>query len=93
MQALTHLATVIRGYPTGRVTIEGHTDSKGNDAYNQRLSERRAGSVKSWLVDKEKIAADRITTRGAGETRPVADNSTEAGRQENRRVEVVIQKS
>jgi outer membrane protein OmpA-like peptidoglycan-associated protein len=92
-QALGRLATVIRGYPTGRVAIEGHTDAKGNDAYNQKLSERRAESVKSWLVDREKIAADRITTRGAGKSRPVADNSTEAGRQKNRRVEVVIQKS
>ncbi len=92
-QALGRLATVIRGYPTGRVAIEGHTDAKGNDAYNQKLSERRAESVKSWLVEREKIAADRITTRGAGKSRPVADNSTEAGRQKNRRVEVVIQKS
>ena len=49
--------------------------------------------MKSWLVEREKIAADRITTRGAGKSRPVADNSTEAGRQKNRRVEVVIQKS
>jgi len=92
-QALGRLATVIRGYPTGKVAIEGHTDAKGNDAYNQKLSERRAESVKSWLVDREKIAADRITTRGAGKSLPVADNSTEAGRQKNRRVEVVIQKS
>ena len=92
-QALGRLATVIRGYPTGRVAIEGHTDAKGNDAYNQKLSERRAESVKRWLVERETIAADRITTRGAGKSRPVADNSTEAGRQKNRRVEVVIQKS
>jgi outer membrane protein OmpA-like peptidoglycan-associated protein len=92
-QALGRLATVIRGYPTGRVDIEGHTDAKGNDAYNQKLSERRAESVKRWLVEREKIAADRITTRGAGRSRPVADNATEAGRQKNRRVEVVIQKS
>ncbi|MEA2604109.1 MAG: OmpA-OmpF porin, family [Acidobacteriota bacterium] len=91
--ALGRLATVIRGYPTGRVNIEGHTDSKGDDAYNQRLSERRAASVKRWLVERDGIAADRLTTRGAGESRPVADNSTEAGRQKNRRVEVVIQKS
>jgi outer membrane protein OmpA-like peptidoglycan-associated protein len=92
-QALAQLATVIRAYPAGRVQIEGHTDAKGNDAYNQRLSERRAASVKSWLTEREAIPADQLTTRGAGESRPVADNATDAGRQRNRRVEVVIQKS
>jgi outer membrane protein OmpA-like peptidoglycan-associated protein len=91
--ALGRLATVIRGYPNGKVDIEGHTDSKGDDAYNQRLSERRAEAVKRWLVDKESIAADRLATRGAGESRPVADNSTDAGRQKNRRVEVVVHKA
>ncbi|HEV2855744.1 MAG TPA: OmpA family protein [Thermoanaerobaculia bacterium] len=91
--ALGRLATVIRAYPTGRVEIEGHTDSKGDDAYNQRLSERRAQSVKRWLVEREGVAADRLATRGAGESRPVADNATDAGRQRNRRVGVVIQKS
>lgn len=90
--ALGRLATVIRGYPGGRVEIEGHTDSKGNAAYNQKLSERRAEAVKRWLAEREGIAADRLGTRGAGASRPVADNSTDAGRQKNRRVEVVIQK-
>jgi outer membrane protein OmpA-like peptidoglycan-associated protein len=91
-EALGRLATVIRGYPGGRVEIEGHTDSKGNAAYNQKLSERRAEAVKRWLAEREGIAADRLATRGAGAGRPVADNSTDAGRQKNRRVEVVIQK-
>jgi outer membrane protein OmpA-like peptidoglycan-associated protein len=90
--ALARLATVIRAYPTGRVEIRGHTDAKGNAAYNQGLSERRAEAVKQWLVEREKIAADHLATRGFGKQRPVADNSTEAGRQKNRRVEVVIQK-
>jgi outer membrane protein OmpA-like peptidoglycan-associated protein len=92
-QALGRLATVIRGYPNGRVDIEGHTDAKGSAAYNQKLSEHRAESVKRWLVEREGIPADRLTTRGAGASRPVADNSTDAGRQKNRRVEVVIQKA
>jgi len=92
-QALARLATVIRGYPTGRVEIVGYTDAKGNDAYNQKLSERRAESVKRWLVERERIDTDRLATHGAGKSRPVADNATEAGRQKNRRVEVVIQKS
>ena len=89
--ALGRLATVIRGYPGGRVEIEGHTDSKGNAAYNQKLSKRRTEAVKRWLAEREGIAADRLGTRGAGASRPVADNSTDAGRQKNRRVEVVIQ--
>jgi outer membrane protein OmpA-like peptidoglycan-associated protein len=92
-QALGRLATVIRGYPNGRVDVEGHTDAKGSADYNQKLSERRAESVKRWLVEREGIAADRLTTRGAGASRPVADNATDAGRQKNRRVEVVIQKA
>ncbi len=91
-EALARLATVVRGYPDGRVDIEGHTDAKGDDAYNQRLSERRAAAVKQWLVEREGIAAERLVPRGAGESRPVADNATDAGRQKNRRVEVVIQK-
>ncbi|HKH45599.1 MAG TPA: OmpA family protein [Thermoanaerobaculia bacterium] len=90
--ALGQLATLVRGYPSGRVEIEGHTDSKGDDSYNQRLSDRRAESVKRWLVEREGIAADRLATRGAGKSRPVADNASEAGRQRNRRVEVVIEK-
>jgi outer membrane protein OmpA-like peptidoglycan-associated protein len=90
--ALARLATVIRAYPTGRVEIQGHTDAKGNAAYNQGLSEHRAEAVKQWLVEREKIAADHLATRGFGKQRPVADNTTEAGRQKNRRVEVVIQK-
>jgi outer membrane protein OmpA-like peptidoglycan-associated protein len=90
--ALAQLATVIRGYPAGRAEIQGHTDAKGNAAYNQRLSQRRAEAVKHWLVAREKIAADHLATRGFGKNRPVADNDTEAGRQKNRRVEVVIQK-
>lgn len=91
-QALTHLATLIRGYPTGRVELEGHTDSKGDDAYNQRLSQRRAEAVERWLVEREGIEGARLATRGWGEKRPVASNDDDAGRQKNRRVEVVIQK-
>jgi OOP family OmpA-OmpF porin len=71
-----------------RVVVEGHTDSVGSDAYNQKLSERRAEAVKSYLV-RRGIDASRIRTRGLGETRPVASNSTEAGRAQNRRAEVI----
>ncbi len=77
----------LRNDPELRIRIEGYTDSVGSDAYNLRLSERRADAVKRYLVS-EGIAADRIQTRGFGEASPVADNDTETGRARNRRVEV-----
>jgi OOP family OmpA-OmpF porin len=73
-----------------RVVVEGHTDSVGSDAYNQKLSERRANAVRDYLVH-EGISASRITTRGYGESKPVASNSTAAGRAENRRADVIAQ--
>ena len=71
------------------VIAEGHTDAKGTDAYNQRLSERRAASVRDYLV-KGGISASRIRTVGYGESRPVATNATDEGRAQNRRVELKI---
>ena len=91
-QALGKLATVIRGFPSAQVLLEGHTDSVGNDAYNQSLSERRADAVKVWLVGKESLDAARFRTQGFGETKPVASNDTDQGRQKNRRVVAVIHK-
>jgi outer membrane protein OmpA-like peptidoglycan-associated protein len=90
--ALAQLATIIGAYPTGRVELEGHTDAKGDDAYNQRLSERRARSVADWLVAHHRVDRARLSTRGWGEAKPVADNATEEGRQKNRRVEAIIHK-
>ena len=75
--------------PNLRVSANGHTDSIGSDAHNLRLSERRAQSVKDFLV-KRGIAASRIATRGFGKANPVASNATAEGRAENRRVELVI---
>ena len=69
------------------VIATGHTDSVGTDAYNQRLSERRAAAVKDYLVSKG-IAASKITTIGKGESQPVATNKTAEGRQKNRRVDI-----
>jgi outer membrane protein OmpA-like peptidoglycan-associated protein len=91
-QALGKLATVIRGFPSAQVLLEGHTDSVGNDAYNQSLSERRADAVKTWLVGKEALEAARFRTQGFGESKPVASNDTDQGRQKNRRVVAVIHK-
>jgi outer membrane protein OmpA-like peptidoglycan-associated protein len=90
--ALAQLATIIAAYPNGRVELLGHTDSKGDDAYNQRLSERRAQSVASWLAAKHGVDPARLTTRGWGEAKPVAENSTDQGRQKNRRVEAIVHK-
>jgi outer membrane protein OmpA-like peptidoglycan-associated protein len=72
-----------------KVRIEGHTDSRGSDAYNQKLSERRANAVKKYLLRK-KVPADRLEAVGRGETKPVAPNSTAKGREANRRVEFII---
>ena len=69
------------------VEVAGHTDSVGTESYNKALSERRAKAVKAYLVERG-IDGDRLTTRGYGESEPVADNATEAGRAENRRVEL-----
>jgi len=90
--ALASVATIIRAYPSGSAALEGHTDAKGDDTYNQRLSERRAESVRRWLADKERIDDGKLSARGWGERRPVATNDTDQGRQKNRRVEVVIRK-
>jgi len=91
-QALAKLATVIRAFPSGQVLLEGHTDSVGNDAYNQTLSERRAEAVKAWLVGKEGLDASRLKTQGFGESKPVVSNDTDDGRQKNRRVVAIIRK-
>jgi len=68
------------------LVLEGHTDSVGTDAYNQDLSDRRAAAVKAKLSDDYGIPAKRISSAGYGETRPIADNDTDEGRQRNRRV-------
>ena len=93
---LDKLAQLIAADPGSSIAIEGHTDSKGDDAYNLRLSERRAAAVRDYLKDVRSIPADRMDVKGLGEARPVAQNITpegrdnEAGQQKNRRVEVVI---
>jgi outer membrane protein OmpA-like peptidoglycan-associated protein len=94
---LHQAADIIRAKSKGVVRVEGHTDSKGNAAYNARLSEQRAASVKEWLVSKEGLNI-AMTTLGFGAANPVAPNAKPdgsddpAGRQRNRRVEIVISK-
>jgi len=86
---LEALARSLQNYPNTDVVIIGHTDSIGSEAYNQRLSERRAQAAANYLISLG-VAPNRIRTMGRGETDPVADNGTPEGRQRNRRVEVVI---
>jgi outer membrane protein OmpA-like peptidoglycan-associated protein len=94
---LTEVVARIQKYPRAKVLIEGHTDSKGNQPYNLKLSERRAASVKTWLAGKG-IAETNVKTRGWGAAKPVAPNSKSDGaddadgRQKNRRVEITIKK-
>jgi outer membrane protein OmpA-like peptidoglycan-associated protein len=86
---LNKLVTILNSYPDTNIEIQGHTDSSGSEQYNQTLSEKRAGAVSSYLLQKS-INASRINTKGYGELSPKYDNSTEVGRAQNRRVEFVI---
>lgn len=87
--ALTKFAQTLIEYPDTDVMIYGHTDNTGSDAINQPLSENRASAVKSFLVSQG-VDGKRVTTQGLGSSSPAATNDTDAGRQQNRRVEVSI---
>ncbi|HET9483033.1 MAG TPA: OmpA family protein [Xanthomonadales bacterium] len=89
-RTLDKLVAAMRRDPDATVTIEGHTDSTGKRAYNLELSKRRAIAVRSYLSSKG-VASQRIKARGLGPDFPVATNNTEAGRQQNRRVELLVQ--
>ena len=86
---LLEMANILNKYQETNVEIDGHTDNKGADAYNQTLSEQRASSVADYLAGKG-VSRSRLTIRGYGETSPVATNDTDTGRAQNRRVEVAI---
>jgi OOP family OmpA-OmpF porin len=86
---LSEVAQALKDNPTIQVEIQGHTDSQGSDRANLRLSQKRAESVRSYLVQKG-VARDRMVPKGYGETVPIADNRTAEGRSQNRRVEFVI---
>jgi OOP family OmpA-OmpF porin len=81
----------MKQYPQTTTVVEGHTDSVGPDAYNQKLSERRANAVKQVLTQQYGVESTRVDSVGYGETRPVADNATEEGRAVNRRVEAQVE--
>ena len=86
---LDDMASKLQGINLEVVIAVGHTDSVGSDAYNQKLSVRRAEAVKAYLVSKG-IEANRVYTEGKGKKQPVADNKTAEGRAQNRRVEIEV---
>ncbi len=88
-EKLAKISGIILAHPGLTITVEGHTDSVGGDDYNMKLSEDRANAVRTYLVSQG-LNSGIVTAQGFGKTRPVADNSTAAGRQQNRRVEMVI---
>ena len=87
--SLVKLASILTDYPDRKISIEGHTDSVGSDESNQQLSEARAQTVRKTLIDAG-VKADRVKAAGFGKSKPIASNSTPQGRQQNRRVEVVV---
>ncbi|QBQ41531.1 OmpA family protein [Sphingobacterium psychroaquaticum] len=86
---LSKLAKIMKNEGSKKVRVDGHTDATGTPEYNQWLSDKRAASVKKFLEDSG-VSGTRISTKGLGQTKPVADNKTPEGRQKNRRVEVII---
>jgi outer membrane protein OmpA-like peptidoglycan-associated protein len=98
-ESLKKVGQVVQSYPNAPLLIEGHTDGVGTHAHNMKLSDDRAACVKTWLVQNAGIQGSRITTRGWGETKPLAPNKNPngsdnpAGRQKNRRVEITLRTS
>jgi outer membrane protein OmpA-like peptidoglycan-associated protein len=88
-ERLAKVSGILLAYPSLHVQVEGHTDSVGSDEYNQDLSEKRAGAVRDYFV-QQGIPANAIEARGFGKTQPIAANDTAEGRQQNRRVELVL---
>jgi outer membrane protein OmpA-like peptidoglycan-associated protein len=88
-EKLAKVSGILLAYPGLKIQLEGHTDSIGSDQYNMTLSQQRADGVRTYLVSQN-VPAETVTAVGMGKTNPVADNSTPAGRQQNRRVEMIV---
>jgi outer membrane protein OmpA-like peptidoglycan-associated protein len=88
-EALAKLSGIVLAHPGLNLEVEGHTDSTGSDELNQKLSEDRAGAVRGYLVDQG-LGDSSVTAKGFGKSTPVADNSIASGRQQNRRVEIIV---
>ncbi|MEJ2147372.1 MAG: OmpA family protein [Acidobacteriota bacterium] len=89
-ERLAKVAGILLGHPGLKLEVEGHTDSVGGEAYNQRLSEQRAESVRDYLIEQGIAGMNLFPAKGFGKSRPVATNDTAAGRQSNRRVELIV---
>jgi outer membrane protein OmpA-like peptidoglycan-associated protein len=87
---LTKVQRVLREFPDQSITITGHTDSRGNEDYNQQLSEKRAEAVRDYLLANMALSVDRITAKGYGESQPIASNDTDQGRAKNRRIDIRV---
>jgi outer membrane protein OmpA-like peptidoglycan-associated protein len=87
---LNKIVTAILKFPKAHIEIQGHTDSTGDNALNQTLSEKRAQSIKDFLINMFKIEPSRVTSTGFGSQKPLATNKTQEGRAKNRRIEIVI---
>jgi outer membrane protein OmpA-like peptidoglycan-associated protein len=88
-ERLARISGIVLAYPELKLEVEGHTDGIGGDDFNQRLSEKRADSVRDYLVNSG-ISMESVVARGYGKTQPIADNSTSEGRKLNRRVEMIV---
>ena len=88
-EKLAKVAGILIAYPSLNIEVGGYTDNVGGDEMNQKLSENRADAVRNYLVE-EGVVANSVTAKGFGNTLPVASNDNSAGRQENRRVELVV---
>jgi outer membrane protein OmpA-like peptidoglycan-associated protein len=91
LESLDRLVNFINDYPNRKVSIEGHTDSRGSDEFNLKLSQQRADGVRRALIDRG-VPKDRVQSVGLGEEFPLSSNETDAGRSQNRRVEIIILK-
>ena len=88
-EKMAKVSGILLAYPGLKIQVEGHTDSVGGDEYNQKLSEQRADAVRDYLT-AQGVPSNMVTSVGFGKTQPVASNDTAAGRQQNRRVELVV---
>ena len=89
-EILDDAAKILKQNPTLRILIKGHTDSEGSNKYNQKLSERRAGAVKEYLISRHQVSEDRLEVAGFGEEKPITSNDTPEGRTKNRRIEWLV---
>ncbi|MCM0080569.1 OmpA family protein [Geomonas sp. Red32] len=91
-KTMTAIAAIMADYPGFHVQVDGHTDNVGNPEANKKLSQDRAEAVVNYLVTKKKIAADRLSAKGFGDSQPIADNKTKKGQAKNRRVDFTVTK-